>query len=87
MERNVLEFVDHLHEHFVTPCSINAQGRYNAPINPKEGYRFVHLLHHLNPIIAADIMSVSIEMHKSSIDEYEWPTGTYWQKRIAEGTA
>lgn len=21
----------------------------------------------------------SIEMHKSSIAEYEWPNGTYWQ--------
>lgn len=41
MERNVLEYVDHLHEHFVTPCSINAQGRYNVPMNPNEGYRFV----------------------------------------------
>jgi L-fuconate dehydratase len=39
MERNVLEFVDHLHEHFVTPCSINAHGRYNVPTNPDEGYR------------------------------------------------
>ncbi|KAG6876845.1 hypothetical protein C0993_012640 [Termitomyces sp. T159_Od127] len=38
MERNVLEFVDHLHEHFVTPCSINAQGRYNVPMDPNEGY-------------------------------------------------
>ncbi|KAJ7591664.1 enolase C-terminal domain-like protein [Mycena floridula] len=38
MERNVLEFVDHLHEHFVTPCSINDRGRYNVPTNPKEGY-------------------------------------------------
>ncbi|KJA21439.1 hypothetical protein HYPSUDRAFT_42090 [Hypholoma sublateritium FD-334 SS-4] len=38
MERNVLEFVDHLHEHFVTPCSINARGRYNVPTNPLEGY-------------------------------------------------
>ncbi|KLO13722.1 enolase C-terminal domain-like protein [Schizopora paradoxa] len=38
MERNVLEFVDHLHEHFITPCSINAQGRYNAPSNENEGY-------------------------------------------------
>ncbi|KAF8903918.1 mandelate racemase/muconate lactonizing enzyme [Gymnopilus junonius] len=61
MERNVLEFVDHLHEHFVTPCSINSRGRYNAPLNPNEGY--------------------SIEMHKSSIAEYEWPDGTYWQSR------
>lgn len=39
MERNVLEFVDHLHEHFVTPCSINPAGRYNVPTNPNEGYR------------------------------------------------
>ncbi|KIY66930.1 enolase C-terminal domain-like protein [Cylindrobasidium torrendii FP15055 ss-10] len=38
MERNVLEFVDHLHEHFLNPCSINAQGRYNVPSNPEEGY-------------------------------------------------
>ncbi|THH10044.1 hypothetical protein EW145_g1607 [Phellinidium pouzarii] len=38
MERNVLEFVDHLHEHFLHPCSINAQGRYNVPSSPEEGY-------------------------------------------------
>jgi L-fuconate dehydratase len=58
MERNVLEFVDHLHEHFLTPCTINKQGRYNVPNNPDEGY--------------------SIEMHKQSIAEYEWPNGSYW---------
>ncbi|KAF4618288.1 hypothetical protein D9613_011644 [Agrocybe pediades] len=67
MERNVLEFVDHLHEHFVTPCSINAQGRYNVPMNPGEGY--------------------SIEMHKSSIAEFEYPNGTYWKGRGEEGKA
>ncbi|KAG8216896.1 enolase C-terminal domain-like protein [Butyriboletus roseoflavus] len=38
MERNVLEFVDHLHEHFRFPCSINSKGRYNVPLNPAEGY-------------------------------------------------
>ncbi|KAH7877058.1 enolase C-terminal domain-like protein [Lentinula edodes] len=38
MERNVLEFVDHLHEHFIAPCSINSKGRYNVPTNPLEGY-------------------------------------------------
>ncbi|KDN36090.1 enolase C-terminal domain-like protein, partial [Tilletiaria anomala UBC 951] len=37
-ERNVLEFVDHLHEHFLYPCRINEQGRYVAPNNPMEGY-------------------------------------------------
>ncbi|THH16473.1 hypothetical protein EW146_g4170, partial [Bondarzewia mesenterica] len=60
MERNVLEFVDHLHEHFVHPCSINSRGRYNIPSDPNEGY--------------------SIEMRKSSFEEYEWPNGSYWVK-------
>jgi L-fuconate dehydratase len=58
MDRNVLEFVDHLHEHFLYPCTINKQGRYNVPGNDAEGY--------------------SIEMHKKSIAEYEWPNGSYW---------
>ena len=39
IDRNVLEYVDHLHEHFVYPCSINKQGKYNVPLNPSEGYR------------------------------------------------
>ncbi|GJE99566.1 L-galactonate dehydratase [Phanerochaete sordida] len=38
MERNVLEFVDHLHEHFLYPCSINNKGRYNVPSQAAEGY-------------------------------------------------
>jgi len=59
IDRNVLEFVDHLHEHFIYPCSINSKGRYNVPTNSSEGY--------------------SIEMHKSSIAQYEWPNGSYWQ--------
>jgi len=59
IDRNVLEFVDHLHEHFVYPCSINSHGRYKVPLDPKEGY--------------------SIEMHKASIAEFEFPNGTYWQ--------
>jgi hypothetical protein len=41
MERNVLEYVDHLHEHFLYPCTINKNGRYNVPANTKEGYRCV----------------------------------------------
>jgi len=38
MERNVLEYVDHLHEHFKWPCTINENGRYNVPKVPEEGY-------------------------------------------------
>jgi L-fuconate dehydratase len=64
MERNVLEYVDHLHEHFLYPCSINERGRYNVPSNPVEGY--------------------SIEMHQSSIAEYEWPNGSHWEKAKAK---
>ncbi|KAI0249944.1 enolase C-terminal domain-like protein [Lactifluus subvellereus] len=64
MERNVLEYTDHLHEHFLYPCSISKKGRYTVPNNPVEGY--------------------SIEMHKSSIAEYEWPDGSYWTKARAE---
>ncbi|KAF8634254.1 hypothetical protein AX15_001004 [Amanita polypyramis BW_CC] len=66
MERNVLEYVDHLHEHFVNPCSINDKGRYNVPSNPNEGY--------------------SIEMHETSVGEYEWPNGSYWVGRRAQQT-
>ncbi|KAL7008146.1 hypothetical protein EMMF5_002328 [Cystobasidiomycetes sp. EMM_F5] len=38
MERNVLEFVDHLHEHFVWPVAINERGRYKVPLASDEGY-------------------------------------------------
>ena len=41
MERNVLEYAEHLHEHFVYPVSINNKGRYNVPSNPLGGYRSV----------------------------------------------
>lgn len=33
MENRMIEFVDHLHEHFFDPCRIN-QGRYFAPSKP-----------------------------------------------------
>jgi len=38
MERNVLEFVYHLHEHFVYPCTLNDNARYNVPDSPEGGY-------------------------------------------------
>lgn len=41
MERNVLEYVDHLHEHFLYPCTLNQLGRYNVPDDPNGGYRYV----------------------------------------------
>jgi L-fuconate dehydratase len=35
-DARVIEFVDHLHEHFVTPVEI-AKGRYLAPTAPGAG--------------------------------------------------
>lgn len=34
MDRNVLEWVDHLHEHFVDPAQLSGDGRYIAPTKP-----------------------------------------------------
>ncbi|PWY96842.1 enolase C-terminal domain-like protein [Testicularia cyperi] len=62
-DRNVLEWVDHLHEHFAYPVSINANGRYNVPTDPRGGY--------------------SIEMLKSSIEDYSFPKGSYWTSGTA----
>jgi L-fuconate dehydratase len=36
MERNVLEYADHLYEHFVAPSSTNPSDRYDVPLNPDE---------------------------------------------------
>ncbi|ETS59618.1 mandelate racemase muconate lactonizing enzyme [Moesziomyces aphidis] len=58
-ERNVLEWVDHLHEHFIYPVSINGAGCYNTPMDPQGGY--------------------SIEMLKTSIEDYSFPNGSYWK--------
>jgi L-fuconate dehydratase len=33
IQRRVLEYVDHLHEHFVDPCVIR-NARYQAPVRP-----------------------------------------------------
>lgn len=40
LDRNVLEWVDHLHEHFVAPVSISDRGRYNAPEVPGYSIEF-----------------------------------------------
>ncbi|CAO1631858.1 unnamed protein product [Sympodiomycopsis kandeliae] len=40
IERNVLEWVDHLHEHFKEPVNINSKGRYIAPTAPGYSIEF-----------------------------------------------
>lgn len=52
----VVEFVDHLHQHFLEPVRID-NGYYQAPIRPGSG----------------------AEMHQASIDEYSFPSGSYWK--------
>ena len=80
----MLEYVDHLHEHFLYPCSINERGRYNVPSNPAEGYRLRYLLEFQQFYSLITVPLYSIEMHKSSIAEYEWPNGSYWVKAKAD---
>jgi L-fuconate dehydratase len=57
LEDRVIEFVDHLHEHFVDPVRIR-RGRYLLPEAP--GY--------------------SIEIHRRSLELYEFPHGAAWQQ-------
>jgi len=38
MTRNVLEYVDHLHENFKYPTKISERGRYKVPMQAGEGY-------------------------------------------------
>jgi len=52
----IVEFVDHLHEHFVVPTDIQ-NGNYMAPLSPGAG----------------------AEIHQSSIDEFKFPSGSYWK--------
>jgi L-fuconate dehydratase len=52
----VVEFVDHLHQHFLEPVSIKG-GHYMAPQLPGAG----------------------AQMHQASIDEYSFPSGSYWK--------
>lgn len=59
LEDRVVEFVDHLHEHFEDPCEVK-DGRYIAPTAP--GY--------------------SIKMFNDTLNKFEYPQGTEWQKRI-----
>ena len=52
----VVEFVDHLHEHFIVPTDIQ-NGNYMAPLSPGAG----------------------AEIHQASIDEFKFPSGSYWK--------
>jgi L-fuconate dehydratase len=59
LEERIIEYVDHLHEHFLDPVVLR-QGAYMPPELP--GY--------------------SITMKKRSLDDYEFPEGIIWQKKI-----
>lgn len=55
MENRWIEYVDHLHEHFVDPVRI-LQGRYLVPTKP----------------------GASTEIHRASIEDFEFPKGRVW---------
>lgn len=74
---NVLEYVDHLHEHFETPCTINSKGHYNV--------RY-YLLQVQNCTFTLFLLQVplnpnegySIEIKEASKAEFVFPHGSYW---------
>ena len=55
-DSRVVEFVDHLHQHFLEPVLIK-DGFYRAPQGAGSG----------------------AQMHQASIDEYTFPSGSYWK--------
>ena len=73
----MLEFVDHLHEHFLYPCSINKNGRYNVPSDAKEGYRFVFLpsLAYESPLKGRVSVSRCTKRASGSTNTHRGPTG------------
>ncbi len=58
-EKRIVEYVDHLHNHFVVPTNV-VNGFYLAPTEPGAG----------------------AEMFQASIDEYLFPSGTYWKSAV-----
>eukprot|EP00479_Gromia_sphaerica_P010889 TRINITY_DN5162_c0_g1_i1.p1 TRINITY_DN5162_c0_g1~~TRINITY_DN5162_c0_g1_i1.p1 ORF type:complete len:107 (-),score=21.52 TRINITY_DN5162_c0_g1_i1:28-348(-) len=56
---NVVEYVDHLHEHFKEPVLIEKRTLY-----------------------ATELPGYSIEMYESSVQDYTYPTGKEWVKRL-----
>jgi L-fuconate dehydratase len=56
-----VEYVDHLHQHFIEPVQILG-GNYMAPRQPGSG----------------------AEMLESSLNEYSFPSGTYWKNEVNE---
>lgn len=59
LENRIIEFVDHLHEHFYDPVTIR-NGAYMPPKIP--GY--------------------SITMKTESLQEYEYPNGSFWENEL-----
>lgn len=58
LDGRVVEYVDHLHEHFVSPCVVG-RGRYRAPTTP----------------------GTSATMKPAALEEFAYPTGTFWRPR------
>ncbi|WP_104820321.1 L-fuconate dehydratase [Kitasatospora sp. MMS16-BH015] len=59
-EDRMIEYVDHLHEHFLDPVVVEA-GHYRAPTRP----------------------GFSAEIHRSTIDTYRYPDGSFWAADLA----
>jgi L-fuconate dehydratase len=77
-------YVDHLHEHFTNPPTINSHGYYNVSIAADFRFSFrgqfrcanLSRLHTQVPTDPTE--GYSIGMHEASKAAYVYPHGSYW---------
>ncbi|PRP83454.1 mandelate racemase/muconate lactonizing enzyme [Planoprotostelium fungivorum] len=71
---NVLEYVDHLHEHFVYPVEISERGTYEVGRRDESRAESVEV-----PRDAG--CGYSCQMKEESFGVYDWPEGSYWKSQ------
>ncbi len=89
IDTNVLEYVDHLHEHFEHPCTINARGRYNASRPLKRLARVGGRPDRVDISAGAQVPTdpdegYSVEFKTASKEEFTFPSGRYWSSPEAK---
>lgn len=90
----VTEFADHLHEHFIHPCVVE-NGAYKVPI---VSFQFGFLLTNMELkqqnsnnssnnciFFSSQNPGYNAEMKTESLDAFEFPSGSEWQKLIKNG--
>ena len=78
----MLEYVNHLHEHFKYPVVMKG-GHYMPP--QVASCASLHPCARTSCLAHAQDPGYSVEMFPASLDEHEYPNGPLWQKLFASG--